>query len=92
MSNHNDQNAKTTKVGSSTAPVKAAAEAPPIPKTWDEIRVGSLVIGHEGPDNGWWEAIITEIKGEQLTVRWRDFPKQKPMVVSRKDVAFLPVS
>jgi hypothetical protein len=91
MSNHNDQTAKSAK-GGTAAPVKAAAETTAIPKTWDEIRLGSLVIAHEGNDDGWWEAIVTELKGEQLTVRWRDFPKYKPVVVSRKDVTFVPVS
>ena len=91
MSNHNDQASKSAKPAPSAAAAKTVSESPP-PKTWNDIKVGSLVIAHESDESGWWEAIVTEIKGEQLTVRWRDFPRQRPIVVSRKDVAFFPTS
>ena len=68
-----------------TASVKAAAAAeqakhaaspptsPPMPKTWDTIKVGSLVIAHESVVDGWWEAVVTEIRDDLLTLRWRDY-------------------
>jgi len=46
------------------------------PDSWDEIRVGSLVIAHESPEDGWWEAIVVAIENDQLLLRWRDYPRQ----------------
>src|SRR3954470_20417357 len=28
------------------------------PASWDEIKVGDLVIAQESPDDGWWEAVV----------------------------------
>ena len=71
----------------STTPLEASP--PPLPRTWDDIRVGSVVIGHESSEDGWWEAIVTEIRGDLLTLRWRDYPKQLPVTRNRRDVALL---
>jgi hypothetical protein len=65
-------------------------EPPPgLPRTWDEIDVGHLVIAHEGPNDGWWEAIVTDRKDDVLTLRWRDFPKQPKVVRHRSTIALL---
>ena len=65
-------------------------EPPPgLPRTWDEIDVGHLVIAHEAPDDGWWEAIVTDCKDDALTLRWRDFPKFPKFVRHRSTIALL---
>ena len=71
------------------APATADVSVPPLPKTWSDIQVGSLVIGHEGHDYGWWEAIVTEVRGDVLTLRWRDYPKQAAVTRDRQEVALL---
>jgi len=46
-----------------------------LPKTWDEIGSGHLVIAQETLENGWWEAICVRRDGDMLTLRFRDYPK-----------------
>jgi hypothetical protein len=59
----------------------AAKTAPGLPRTWDEIAAGHVVIARDEddyPDKGWWEAIVVDRKDDVLTLRWRDYPKVKP--------------
>ncbi len=62
---------------------------PQRPKTWEEIKVGSLVIAHESMVDGWWEAIVLEVNGDKLTVRWRDYPRQPSVIRGKAEIAFL---
>jgi hypothetical protein len=50
-------------------------EATARPASWQAIRVGDLVIAHESPDDGWWEAIVVAIEKDQLVLRWRDYAR-----------------
>jgi hypothetical protein len=54
---------------------KAPAAAYGLPRTWDEIAPGHLVVAQESLEEGWWEAIVVERTGDLLTLRWRDYPK-----------------
>ena len=45
--------------------------APHLPQNWREIGVGDLVVTHEGPEEGWYEAIVVEAASDMLTLRWR---------------------
>jgi hypothetical protein len=38
-------------------------------------------------ENGWWEAVVTEKRGQMLTLRWRDFPRQRPITHKLSEVA-----
>ena len=68
----------------------APLTSPPPPKTWSEIQLGSLVIAQEDDiEDGWWEAVVTEVRDDALTLRWRDYPRQAPVTGNRKDVALL---
>jgi hypothetical protein len=69
----------------------AATEAgsPGLPRTWDEIAPGHLVIASEGPGNGWWDAIVAEVNGDMLTLHWRDYPWQPNVVQHRSAVALI---
>jgi hypothetical protein len=46
-----------------------------LPRTWDEVGPGHLVIAQESLDYGWWEAIIIERKDDVFLLRFRDYPK-----------------
>ena len=46
-----------------------------LPRTWDEMAAGHLVIAQESLEYGWWEAIVVERVGDMLTLRWRDYRK-----------------
>ena len=48
----------------------------PLPRDRDEIGLGSLVLAHEGPEDGWWEAEVIGMNGRVFSMRWRDFPEQ----------------
>jgi hypothetical protein len=43
-----------------------------LPRTWDEIAAGHLVIAQESLENGWWEAIVINRKDDVFTLRFRD--------------------
>ncbi|UVO37641.1 hypothetical protein KUL72_04415 [Bradyrhizobium arachidis] len=46
-----------------------------LPRGWEEITVGHMVLAHESPDDGWWEAVVIKREDEILTLRYRDAPK-----------------
>jgi len=46
-----------------------------LPQSWDEINVGHMVLAHESPDDGWWEAVVIKREDDILTLRYRDAPK-----------------
>jgi hypothetical protein len=47
-----------------------------LPRTWDSIQAGHVVLIHESPADGWWEATVLEREDEILTLRFRDYPRQ----------------
>ena len=66
------------------------APAPNLPRSWNEIDVGHLVIAREeGVDEGWFEAIVLAKDGDMLTLKWRDYPKQAHQIRHRASVALL---
>ena len=72
--NGNAHRASPPASGRSGGSGSAAGGSPPnLPKTWQEISLGDLVVAHEGPEDGWYEAIVAEVNGDMLTLRWRDY-------------------
>jgi len=69
-----------------------APNAPQRPQDWDEIGIGSLVLAHEGPEDGWWESIGIGVNGESLSLKWRDWPRYPVFVRRRTDLALLPAA
>ena len=65
---------------------KSKAEAA---RNWTDVKVGSLVIAQESFVEGWWEAIVTEVRPDTVTVRWRDYPHQAAVSRTKAEVAFL---
>jgi hypothetical protein len=62
----------------------------PIPRDPAEIGLGSVVLAHEGPDEGWWEAEVIGINGRVLSLRWRDYPTQPTILRKATELALLP--
>ena len=67
----------------------AGAGSPGLPRSWDEIGPGHLVIANEGAGNGWWDAIVVAVDGDMLTLHWRDFPWQPDVIQHRSTVALI---
>jgi hypothetical protein len=44
-----------------------------LPRSWDDIAAGHLVIAQESLDCGWWEAIVLDRKGDTFTLQYRDY-------------------
>ena len=60
-----------------------------LPRTWDEIAPGHLVIAQEALDYGWWEAIVIARNGDMFTLRYRDYPKLPKFVCHRNAIALM---
>ena len=60
-----------------------------LPKNWEEIAPGHLVIAQEALEYGWWEAIVLERNGDMLKLRFRDFPKLPKFSRHRVAVALI---
>ena len=57
---------------------RAASADHVYPASYDEIAPGHLVLVQESLKYGWWEAIVLERNAENVTVKWRDYPKAPP--------------
>jgi hypothetical protein len=60
-----------------------------LPRTWDEIAPGHLVIAQESLAYGWWEAIVLDRKDDMLTLRFRDYPRLPRFFRHRTAVALM---
>jgi hypothetical protein len=60
-----------------------------LPRSWDEIGPGHLVIAEETLEYGWWAAIVLDRNGDMLTLRFRDYPKLPRFVRHRSAVALI---
>ena len=63
--------------------------APHLPENWQQIGVGDLVVAQEGQEEGWYEAIVVEAAGYMLTLRWRDYPRERRVVRHRLRLGLL---
>jgi hypothetical protein len=60
-----------------------------LPRSWDEIAAGHLVIAQESLEYGWWEAIVIDRKGDAFTLRYRDYPQLPKFVRHRSGIALM---
>jgi hypothetical protein len=60
-----------------------------LPRSWDALAPGHLVIARETLEVGWWEAIVVERTGDLVTVRYRDYPQYPPMLRHRSAIALI---
>jgi hypothetical protein len=59
------------------------------PKNWDDIAPGHVVIALDEPGEGWYETIVVETSGDMLTLRWRDYPRERRITRHRLSVGLL---
>jgi hypothetical protein len=63
--------------------------APRLPRNWQEIGVGDLVLFQDCLEDGWYEAIVVAVVGDMFTLRWRDFPRQRRFARHRLQLSLL---
>ncbi len=56
---------------------------PNLPRSWQEIGLGDLVVANLDRWEGWYEAIMVHVDGDMLTLRWRDYPRERKIVRHR---------
>ena len=75
------------------APLPPQINADPIPqdlpRTWNDLAPGHLVIAKESLELGWWEAVVIERTGDLVTVKYRDYPQYPPLVRHRSVIALI---
>jgi hypothetical protein len=60
-----------------------------LPKSWGDVGPGHLVIALDEPGEGWYEAIVVETAGDMLTMRWRDYPRERRFSRHRFSIGLL---
>jgi hypothetical protein len=70
-------------------PANPDLPAQDLPRTWDEIGPGHLVIAKQTLECGWWEAVVIERNGDLVTLRYRDYPNYPNLVRHRTAVALI---
>jgi hypothetical protein len=60
-----------------------------LPRSWDEIGRGHLVIAQESLEYGWWEAIVLDRKDDSFTLQYRDYPHLPKFVRHRSGIALM---
>jgi len=64
-----------------------------LPRNWDDLGPGSLVLTFDGLCGGWYETIVVEKKSDDYFVlRWRDWPEFPDFVRNSASLALLPAS
>jgi hypothetical protein len=60
-----------------------------LPRSWDEIGPGHLVIAQEALEYGWWEAIVLDRQGDTFSLQYRDYPHLPKFVRHRSGIALM---
>jgi hypothetical protein len=60
-----------------------------LPRSWDEIGPGHLVIAQESLENGWWEALVVDRKDDMFTLQFRDYPNLPRFIRHRAGIALM---
>jgi hypothetical protein len=60
-----------------------------LPRSWDDLAPGHLVIAKESLELGWWEAVVVERTGDLVTIKYRDYPQYPPLVRHRSVIALI---
>jgi hypothetical protein len=63
-----------------------------LPRTWDDLAPGHVVIAKESLELGWWEAVVIERTGDLVTIKYRDYPQYPPLVRHRSVIALISVA
>ena len=87
--NGNAHSASSSNGSSGASGSTPGGSAPRLPQNWQAIGIGDLVVTQEGPEEGWYEAIVVEAAGDMLTLRWRDYPRERRVVRHRLRLGLL---
>ena len=61
------------------------------PTDWTDIALGSVVLATEGPQEGWFESVVVELRDDSIfLVRWRDWPDEPHFARHRNQLGLLP--
>jgi hypothetical protein len=60
-----------------------------LPRSWDDIGPGHLVIAQESLEYGWWEAVVLDRKDDSFTLQYRDYPHLPKFVRHRSSIALM---
>jgi hypothetical protein len=60
-----------------------------LPRSWNDIAAGHLVIAQESLEYGWWEAIVLDRNGDTFTLQYRDYPHLPKFVRHRSGIALM---
>jgi len=60
-----------------------------LPRSWDDIATGHLVIAQEALEYGWHEAIVLDRKGDTFILQYRDYPHLPKFVRHRSAIALM---
>jgi hypothetical protein len=60
-----------------------------LPRSWDDIAPGYLVIAQESLEYGWWEAVVLDRKDDTFTLQYRDYPHLPKFVRHRSGIALM---
>jgi hypothetical protein len=80
----------STVSGTPAAAAKVVAASPRLPSSWDDITVGDLVIAQDAdPKEGWWQALVVQQAGDNFTLGWYGYPRQKKVLRHRSNIALM---
>ncbi len=85
--NGNAHSASSSSGSSGASGSTPGGSAPHLPRHWQEIGVGDLVVANLDRWEGWYEAIVVHVDGDMLTLRWRDYPRERKIVRHRLRLA-----
>lgn len=55
-----------------------------LPLDWADTKKGDLVVAQaKDPVDGWWQAIVVDITGDLIKLRWSNEPRGRPVLKSR---------
>ena len=60
-----------------------------LPKSWDDLAPGHLVVAQDSVANGWFPAVVIKRHEDTLTLKWRDYPSQPEVIRPISAVALL---
>lgn len=80
----------TVGVSASAARQAATPQRGSIPHDFSLIKAGSVVLASVDREDGWWPAIVTEEKGDDLfELQWQDWSDWEPFLRKRERLALL---
>lgn len=57
---------------------------------WSMLKAGDLVLAKDDPDpEGWYDAVVVEVRGDLFTLTWRDWPELGRIVRRTEHIALL---